>query len=90
MSCIYHPVSHIGPYWVELKCLIVGKPLKIVKEDRRKQNIFINKGNWDSVIGPSVWDELWLVCEPYGCSGKMTTCHIWIDKLTLAWIRYLD
>lgn len=70
VSFTYHPVSHIGPYWVELKCLRVGRLVKIVNQDRRKQNIFRNKGNWNPVTEPSVWDELG---QSVSCTGATAT-----------------
>lgn len=51
--------------------------------ERRKQSIFRNKENWNPVTEPSVWDELWPVRELYGYSDSVTTCHIWMEKLTL-------
>ena len=42
---VYHTVSHRGPCWVELKYLIAGRLVKIMKWDRRKQNAFRNKRN---------------------------------------------
>lgn len=83
MSSTYHSVSHIGLGWVELKCLIVGRLVKIVNQDRKKQNIFRNKENWNPVTEPSVRDELWPVRELYGYSDNVTTCPIWMEKLTL-------
>ena len=66
-SRIYPTISHRGPCWVELKYLIAGRLVKIVKQDRRKKNAFKNKRNWKSVIEPGGF---------YECSGKITTCHI--------------
>lgn len=83
VSSTYHSVSHIGPGWVELKCLIVGRLVKLVNQDRRKRNIFRNKENWNPITEPSVWDELWPVRELYGYSDNVTTCPIWMEKLTL-------
>lgn len=92
-SCSYHTISHIGPCWVELNCFVAGRLVKLVNRTvcvQRKQNIFRNKGT-----GNIVWNLAFRVScgqiEGYmGGSGKITTCHIWIQKLTLTQIHYLD
>lgn len=63
-SHVYHTVSHRGPCWVELKYLIAGRMVKIMKWDRRKQNAFRNKRKQNSVLVPRG------ACE---CSGKVST-----------------